>query len=315
LDAWDYETVELKPVSANLHYYGYAAYASHDGRYPGNFDYDKLVTHDYAQIAGYYTRYGDVRELLAATDSRFVVMAHGDEVSLKFDAEVLPELPAGWQRSYVLCAKGFYKMARPGRAYAYSVDPLPYYGMRADLAADGVGYYPYDPSPGLFGSLIGRIYARLVWGYPFSLGDAWTMVKEHFARKVERQYPEDLTEYCQVWNTRMQNSYFPEEYADLPPHTNLEKVPLDEYAGEWPARLASLGIPFGAHSLHSNYIRVWLVTTQPIGIEELVDQPALVAFRVGQPNPFRQNTTPMYWAEQMKSSWAYTMPLVASSVV
>jgi hypothetical protein len=294
LDASDYGTVLLKPVSADLHYYGYAAYASNDGKYPGRFDYDKLVTHDYAQIAGYYTRYGDVRQLLDDADSRFVIMSHGDEVSLEFDADALPELPAGWRRSFVLAAKGFYKMARPGRAYAYSVDPLPYYGMRKDLAADGVGYYPYDPSPGLVGSLVGRIYARSVWGYPFSLGDAWAMVKNHFAGGVDRSYPAHLTEYCQVWNTRVHNPYFPDDYVDLPPHVNFEKVPMDERAGQWPTRLASLGVPFGAHSLHSNYIRVWLVTTQPVGVEELVDQPASVVFRVGHPNPFRQNTTISY---------------------
>ena len=36
------------------------------------------------------------------------------------------------------------------------------------------------------------------------------------------------------------------------------------------------------------------MTTQPIGIGELVDQPTPVVFRVGQPNPFRQTTTISY---------------------
>jgi hypothetical protein len=185
-------------------------------------------------------------------------------------------------------------MARPGRAYAYSVDPLPYYGMRNDLAADGVGYYPYDPSPGFFGSLVGRIYARLVWGYPFSLQDAWSLVVSHFTGNVDRNYPAHLTEYCQQWNTRMQRQYFPNGYADLPPHANLERVPMDERTGQWSTHLASLGIPFGAHSLHSNYVRLWLVTTEPIGVQEWAVQPALVAYRVGHPNPFRQHTTVSY---------------------
>gem|GEM_PF-749178 len=293
-EASDYRTALLQPVNADLHYYGYAAYASVDGKYPGDFEYGNRVIRDYAQIAGYYTRYGDVRELLADADSRFVIMSHGDEVSLEFEASELPRLPHGWQRDFVLAAKGFYKMARPGRAYAYSVDPIPFYGMRDDLAADGGGYYPYDPSPGLLGSLAGRIYARLVYGYPFSLDDAWTMVKNHIAGRQHRTYPADLTEYCQMWNTRMHMPYFPNAYADLPPHLNLERVPLDERAGEWPVHLASLGIPFGAHSLHSNYIRVWLVTNGPIGIEELLDTPAVLMFELGHPNPFRQNITASY---------------------
>ncbi len=294
LDASEYIIVPLTPTSADLRYYGYAAYVSDDGKYPGTFDYGKHVTKDYARIAGYYTRYGDVQELLQEADSRFVVMSHGDEVSLEFDAEALPELPAGWQRSFLLCAKGFYKMARPGRAYAYSVDPMPYYGMRQDLAAGGVGYYPYDPSPGLLGSLLGRIYARVVWEYPLSMEDMWTIIKRHFSGRVNRVYPAELTDYCQTWNTRMQSAYFPEYYADLPPHVNLEKVPMGERAGNWTTHLASLGIPFGAHSLHSNYVRVWLVTTQPLGVQELVDQPAAVIFRVGHPNPFREHTNISY---------------------
>lgn len=92
----------------------------------------------------------------------------------------------------------------------------------------------------------------------------------------------------------MQSAYFPEYYADLPPHVNLEKVPMGERAGNWTTHLASLGIPFGAHSLHSNYVRVWLVTTQPLGVQELVDQPAAVIFRVGHPNPFREHTNISY---------------------
>ncbi|MGD8979782.1 MAG: S8 family serine peptidase, partial [candidate division WOR-3 bacterium] len=105
LAAEDYGLSFLPPISADLHYYGYAAYASDDGKYPGQFDYEHQVARDYAQIAGYYTRYGDVRELLKDADNRYVVMSHGDEVSLEFEADGLPQLPAGWQRNFVLAAK------------------------------------------------------------------------------------------------------------------------------------------------------------------------------------------------------------------
>ncbi len=40
-------------------------------------------------LEGYYTRYGDVRELLAGIDDRYVIMNAGDEISLRF-----PALPA-----------------------------------------------------------------------------------------------------------------------------------------------------------------------------------------------------------------------------
>ena len=69
---------------------------------------------------------------------------------------------------------------------------------------------------------------------------------------------------------------------------------MGERAGEWSTHLASLGIPFGTHSLHSNYIRVWLVTKQPIGIEESAGTRVQLMFELGHPNPFRRHITAHY---------------------
>ncbi len=283
-----YRISELNPSSADLHYYGYSEYASSDGKYPGEFDYTTKVQVDYVQAAGYYTRYGDVLPLLQKGDNRFVIMKSGDEVKLAFDANNLPELPAGWKRDFIFAAKGFYKAIRPGRAYAYSVDPLPFYGMRADLSANGAGYYPYDPAPGLVSSLAGRIYARIAWGYPFSIKDAFALIRDHITGKVHNKYPAELTEYCQAWNTRRTEAYYPAYYANLLPHKNLEKVPLGEQDGKWPMHLASLGIPFGPHSLYSNYVRLWMVTHNPLVVVE--EKPASKAGGysfIALANPFR----------------------------
>ena len=293
--ASDYHLVELQPDIADLHYYGYADYTSPDGKYPGDYDYNKRVSRDYANVVGYYTRYGDVKPLLNTADSRFVIMCHGDEINFEFDAEDLPELAEGWMRDFVFASKGFYKMARSGRAYAYSVDPIPFYGMREDMSANGVGYYPYDPSPGFVASLLGRIYAKFAFDYPFSLSDAISMIKTHLFGGIRNQYPAELTGYCQEWNTRHVGAYYPDHYADLPPHLNLERVPLYEHDGDWTTHLASLGIPFGGHSLHSNYVRVWLVTTVPLSVEEQeFDVPSHFTFAVGNPNPFRKSTRISY---------------------
>ncbi len=283
-----YRITELNPTTADLHYYGNCAYVSVDGKFPGEFDYTQRIPVDYAAAAGYYTRYGDVLPLLQDGDNKFVVMKSGDEIKLEFDAGSLPELPAGWKRDFVFAAKGFYKAIRPGRAYAYSVDPLPFFGMRSDLSANGVGYYPYDPAPGLFGSLLGRIYAKFVWGYPFSIGDALALIKSHITGNLHNKYPAELTEYCQAWNTRRVDGHYPAYYAKLLPHKNLEKVPLDEKAGEWPLHLASLGIPFGPHSLYSNYVRLWVVTHNPlVVVEEKPAQQTLGFSFVAINNPFR----------------------------
>ncbi|OGC41758.1 hypothetical protein A2Y85_05260 [candidate division WOR-3 bacterium RBG_13_43_14] len=288
----DYHIHELPLIEADLHYYGYAEYSSPDGKYPGDFNYANRVTRNYANVAGYYTRYGDVNPLLDNADDRFAIMNHGDEITLAFESTDIPELPDGWTRDYIFAAKGFYKMARPGRAYAYSVDPLPFRGMRDDLSADGIGYYPYDPSPGLIASLIGRLYAKICWDYPFTLRQAIEIVKRHLSNQIRKKYPDDLVEYCQQWNTRHVSAYYPLYYADAPPHLNLERVPLCEQDGEWTTHLASLGIPFGDHSLHSNYVRLWLVTTVPVGIaEDKTNIPASFAFAVGYPNPFRSSAT------------------------
>ena len=41
-------------------------------------------------LVGYYTRFGDVRELLAAVDDRYVIMNAGDELRLRFPRQPPP---------------------------------------------------------------------------------------------------------------------------------------------------------------------------------------------------------------------------------
>ncbi|MBZ5549989.1 MAG: CRTAC1 family protein [Acidobacteriia bacterium] len=104
---------------------------------PGNvkYIYEKTsATGPYTRPAGAYTRYGDVRPLLAATDDKFAVFGSGDEVALDFDPAKLPALPQGWVRDYFFAAHGYEKDMD---FYAYrgdTVEPLPYRDM---------GTYPY----------------------------------------------------------------------------------------------------------------------------------------------------------------------------
>ena len=104
---------------------------------PGNvaYIYEKAsATGPYTRPAGAYTRYGDVRPLLSATDDKFAVFGSGDEVALDFDPAKLPAVPQGWVRDYFFAAHGYEKDMD---FYAYrgdTVEPLPFGGM---------GSYPY----------------------------------------------------------------------------------------------------------------------------------------------------------------------------
>jgi tetratricopeptide (TPR) repeat protein len=105
---------------------------------PGNVEYiyEKVsATGPYTRPAGAYTRYGDVRPLLTASDDRFAVFGSGDEVALDFDPAALPALPQGWVRDYFFAAHGYEKDMD---FYAYrgdTVEPLPFRNM---------GTYPYS---------------------------------------------------------------------------------------------------------------------------------------------------------------------------
>jgi hypothetical protein len=83
----------------------------------------------WADMAGLYTRYGDVAELLAAADDRYVIMKGGDAVRLRFDARSLPPLPEGWVRDYVIILDGWDKDADKNTVAGQTVGPLPFHGM------------------------------------------------------------------------------------------------------------------------------------------------------------------------------------------
>ena len=83
----------------------------------------------WADMAGLYTRYGDVAGLLAAADDRYVIMKGGDSVRLRFDARALPPLPEGWVRDYVIALDGWDKDADKNTVAGQTVGPLPFHGM------------------------------------------------------------------------------------------------------------------------------------------------------------------------------------------
>jgi Flp pilus assembly protein TadD len=97
-------------------------------------------TGPYARAAGNYTRYGDVYDLLRASDDRFVVFGSGEGVRLDFDPKQLPALPTGWVRDYFFYADGFEKDLDFYAAHAFTVAPLPRHSLLSYPYPEGKDY-------------------------------------------------------------------------------------------------------------------------------------------------------------------------------
>ena len=123
-------THSMAPTVAELRYLGYPREYSPDGASPTLYDYHRL-DHGvpFKSMSGAFTRLGDVRPLLSATDDRFVIMGKGEEIALEFDASELPSLPDGWSRTLVLHSVGYCKDMNLYTAYPDTVHPLPYQAM------------------------------------------------------------------------------------------------------------------------------------------------------------------------------------------
>ncbi|MCZ6795157.1 MAG: CRTAC1 family protein, partial [Planctomycetota bacterium] len=130
----------LRPSMAELRPLGYPQETSPDGREPVVYDYHRLESGvAFKILTGNFTRLGDVRELLDEVDDRFVIIARGEEIALEFDAGSLPELPAGWSRTFVLRADGYSKDMDLYTAFPDTVEPLPFHAME--------NYPPRKPAP------------------------------------------------------------------------------------------------------------------------------------------------------------------------
>jgi hypothetical protein len=124
------QLTRLDPTVANLRWRGFSLEHSPDGRQPLTYDYKQVsFTSPWKVMTGRYTREGDVRELLLAADDMFVISRPGDELSLSFAADKLPQLPKGWTRTFLLYADGFSKEMDINSASPDQVGPLPFHGM------------------------------------------------------------------------------------------------------------------------------------------------------------------------------------------
>ncbi len=122
------KTVTLNPSVADLHYRGYSVMHMPElARAPEVPDYSVIegTKQRWRDLIGYYTRYGDVRELLKTIDDRYVIVNSGDELSMRF-AEEPPPLP-GWVRDFVIKGDGWIKDGDYNSTFSKTVLPLPYH--------------------------------------------------------------------------------------------------------------------------------------------------------------------------------------------
>jgi hypothetical protein len=126
----------LAPVTADLHYRGYSR-MYRKGQYgPHWFDYSRVTTgQQWRDLIGFYTRYGDVTELLLDSDDRYVIMNAGDEITITFDAGLALPSQQAWTRDFLLYTDGWIKDGDLNTAFGKTVAPLPFHAMSR---------YPYD---------------------------------------------------------------------------------------------------------------------------------------------------------------------------
>lgn len=122
----------LEPVSADIHYRGFSRMYRKGGRYgPHWFDYSDVEKDTkWRDLSGNYTRYGDVLPLLMESDNKYIISNAGDETTIEFSTESLPELKHGWKRDYFIHGVGWVKDGDINTALGSTVMPLPFHGMK-----------------------------------------------------------------------------------------------------------------------------------------------------------------------------------------
>jgi tetratricopeptide (TPR) repeat protein len=115
----------IQPSSAELRFRGYSETTSPRGESPETPIYERLsnTTQRWRDLVGYYTRFGNVKALLAGIDDRYVIMNAGDELRLQFP-ELAPSKP-GWRRDFVLIGDGWEKDGDYNTGFSQTVLPLP----------------------------------------------------------------------------------------------------------------------------------------------------------------------------------------------
>ena len=124
-------------ITAELRFRGTLAMVRRDDSSPEVPVYDKVErgVQTWRDLNGFYTRFGDVRELLAAIDDRYVIMNAGDEIALRYRAPDGP--PSGWRRDFIWQSDGWTRDGDLNTRFGNTVLPLPAHGIDTDARPPG----------------------------------------------------------------------------------------------------------------------------------------------------------------------------------
>jgi hypothetical protein len=132
----------LEPESADLHFRGFSRMYRKGGRHgPHWFAYDEVSRETpWRNIAGSFTRFGDILPLFEQADDMYAIMGPGDEATITFDATAAPALRPGWTRDFLLYTDGWIKDSDLNTAHGTTVEPLPFHAIKAYPYAAGESY-------------------------------------------------------------------------------------------------------------------------------------------------------------------------------
>ena len=132
---------EVPLASARLRFHGYPREVANNEHGDISYVYEQVsATGPYTHQNGAYTRFGDVKRSIAASDDRFVVFGSGEEIAVDFDPSGLPALPQGWKRDYFFFADGYEKDMDFYASDFLSVEPMPFHAMDTYPGIDGRTY-------------------------------------------------------------------------------------------------------------------------------------------------------------------------------
>ena len=124
------KTQRLSLSEAELRFRGFSLVTQDGPASPELAHYDTIAAtgQQWRNLEGYYTRYGNVRELLEKIDDRIVIVNSGDELRMRFPA--VPPPAAGWTRDYIFIGDGWMKEGDYNFQFSRTVLPLPYHAMK-----------------------------------------------------------------------------------------------------------------------------------------------------------------------------------------